>query len=58
MVTRKQIWDTFDEWEGKEKGSSYGNYEKALKSMGIKIKKCKKKPACRRKVMKLLKEKA
>ena len=32
MVTRKQIWDKLDEWEGKPKGSSYKALIKEIQS--------------------------
>jgi len=35
MVTRKQIWDKLDEWEGKTKGSSYKALQKEMKRQGV-----------------------
>ena len=34
MVNRKDIWDTLDELEGKEKGQSFKNLKKEQKRQG------------------------
>lgn len=38
MVSRKKIWDSLDEIEGKEIGSSYKNLKKEYKRQGLKLK--------------------
>ncbi len=34
MVTKKQIWNTLDQFEGKPRGSSYSNLQKERKRQG------------------------
>ena len=46
MTSRKQIWDTLDELEGKKKGSSYKNLVKELEHQGYSCKIGKKKFKC------------
>lgn len=49
MVSRKQIWDSLDELEGKKKGSSYKRLTKELERQGYSCKIGKNKFKCLKK---------
>ena len=47
MVSRKQIWNTLDEIEGKKKGTSYSQLKKELKRQGYRCSETKNKFKCK-----------